>query len=158
MAAVACWERCRRALKGATRSPLQTWPPTLTGGSNYVFAWRIPPGSRSTTPITASFAAGGKLRSEFYIDRPTASACKEMFDGLATQKVQIETTYGRPLSWERLDDKKAARLNIISHLLETVPHQDVPHEHVKLPPRQERAYTRPPIDSQTWVPQRYVVR
>ncbi len=56
------------------------------------------------------------------------------------------------------DDKKAARLNIISHLLETVPHQDVPHQAVKLPPRQERAYTRPPIDSQTWVPQRYVVR
>jgi polyphosphate kinase 2 len=56
------------------------------------------------------------------------------------------------------DDKKAARLNVISHLLETVPHRDVPHEAVKLPPRQERAYTRPPIDSQTWVPQRYVVR
>ena len=56
------------------------------------------------------------------------------------------------------DDKKAARLNVISHLLETVPHQDVPHQAVKLPPRQERAYTRPPIDSQTWVPQRYVVR
>lgn len=55
------------------------------------------------------------------------------------------------------DDKKAARLNIISHLLETVPHHDVPHERVKLPHRQERAYTRPPIDSQTWVPQRYVV-
>jgi hypothetical protein len=29
---------------------------------------------------------------------------------------------------------------------------------VKLPPRQERAYTRPPIDSQSWVPQRYIVR
>ncbi len=55
------------------------------------------------------------------------------------------------------DDKKAARLNIISHLLETVPHEDVPHQAVKLPPRQERAYTRPPIDSQTWVPQRYIV-
>jgi polyphosphate kinase 2 len=55
------------------------------------------------------------------------------------------------------DDKKAARLNVISHLLATVPHHDVPHEHVKLPPRQERAYSRPPIDSQTWVPQRYVV-
>jgi polyphosphate kinase 2 len=56
------------------------------------------------------------------------------------------------------DDKKAARLNVISHLLETVPHRDVPHDPVKLPPRQARAYTRPPIDSQTWVPQRYVVR
>jgi polyphosphate kinase 2 len=56
------------------------------------------------------------------------------------------------------DDKKAARLNIISHLLATVPHDDVPHDAVKLPPRQEREYARPPIDSQTWVPQRYVVR
>jgi polyphosphate kinase 2 len=39
------------------------------------------------------------------------------------------------------DDKKAA-----------------PHEVVALPARQQRAYERPPIDSQTWVPRRYVVR
>jgi polyphosphate kinase 2 len=56
------------------------------------------------------------------------------------------------------DDKKAARLNVISHLLETVSYQETPHEVVELPPRQQRAYTRPPIDSQTWVPQRYLVR
>ncbi len=56
------------------------------------------------------------------------------------------------------DDKKAARLNVISHLLATVPHQETPHEVVELPPRQERAYSRPPIDSQSWVPQRYIVR
>ncbi len=56
------------------------------------------------------------------------------------------------------DDKKAARLNVISHLLSTVPHEAVPHDKVKLPPRQEREYARPPIDSQSWVPQRYVVR
>ena len=55
------------------------------------------------------------------------------------------------------DDKKAARLNIISHLLHIVPYDAVPHEEVALPPRQQRAYERPPIDSQTWVPQRYVV-
>src|SRR3954453_1015787 len=30
------------------------------------------------------------------------------------------------------DDKKAARLNVISHLLATVPHQETPHEVVKL--------------------------
>jgi polyphosphate kinase 2 len=66
----------------------------------------------------------------------------------------------REAPWHVVDaeNKKAARLNIISHLLETVPHQDVPHQAVNLPPRQERAYSRPPIDSQTWVPQRYVVR
>jgi polyphosphate kinase 2 len=55
------------------------------------------------------------------------------------------------------DSKKEARLNLISHLLEHVPYQEAPHEVFELPPRQERAYKRPPIDSQTWVPKRYVV-
>jgi polyphosphate kinase len=54
------------------------------------------------------------------------------------------------------DNKKEARLNLISHLLEHVPYREVPHEAFELPPRQERAYKRPPIDSQTWVPKRYV--
>jgi hypothetical protein len=56
------------------------------------------------------------------------------------------------------DDKKSARLNIISHLLEIVPYEEVPYEAVELPHRQQRSYERPPIDSQTWVPTRYVVR
>jgi polyphosphate kinase 2 len=56
------------------------------------------------------------------------------------------------------DDKKAARLNLISHLLSIVPHHDVPHSAVELPARQQRAYERPPIDSQNWVPTRYVRR
>jgi polyphosphate kinase len=56
------------------------------------------------------------------------------------------------------DDKKAARLNVISHLLTQVPYQDIPHSEVALPARQQRNYERPPIDSQTWVPKRYSVR
>ena len=56
------------------------------------------------------------------------------------------------------DDKRAARLNLISHLLTQIPYQDVPHEEILLPVRQKRNYERPPIDSQTWVPQRYAVR
>ncbi|ABW13271.1 protein of unknown function DUF344 [Parafrankia sp. EAN1pec] len=55
------------------------------------------------------------------------------------------------------DDKRSARLNLISHLLSTVPYETVPYPAVDLPPRQDRAYKRPPIDSQTWVPRRYVV-
>jgi polyphosphate kinase 2 len=56
------------------------------------------------------------------------------------------------------DDKKAARLNVISHLLTQVPYRDVPHEDIALPARQQRNYERPPIDSQTWVPKRYVIQ
>jgi polyphosphate kinase 2 len=56
------------------------------------------------------------------------------------------------------NDKRAARLNVISHLLSVVPHDEVPHQAIELPPRQQRSYTRPPIDSQTWIPTRYVVK
>jgi polyphosphate kinase 2 (PPK2 family) len=55
------------------------------------------------------------------------------------------------------DDKRTMRLNLISHLLSLIPYGDVPHEKVKLPPRQERAYVRPPQSDQNQVPARYVV-
>jgi len=56
------------------------------------------------------------------------------------------------------DNKKAGRLNIISHLLDVVPYEAVPHEEVALPARQQRNYERPPIDNQSWVPTRYIVK
>ena len=62
--------------------------------------------------------------------------------------------------WHVVDanDKKAARLNVISHLLSVVPHGDIPHEEIILPPRQQRDYERPPLDSQAWIPTRYIVQ
>ena len=61
--------------------------------------------------------------------------------------------------WHVVDanDKRAARLNVISHLLSQVPHDDVPHVPIVLPPRQQRDYQRPPFDSQAWIPTRYIV-
>ncbi|HEY5189115.1 MAG TPA: polyphosphate kinase 2 [Solirubrobacteraceae bacterium] len=54
------------------------------------------------------------------------------------------------------DDKKRARLNCISHLLETVPYKDVLPPRLELPPRAPQGgYKRPPLDSQTFVPDRY---
>jgi polyphosphate kinase 2 len=55
------------------------------------------------------------------------------------------------------DDKRTARLNLISHLLEQIPYERVDHEPVAFPARQERAYVRPPIDTQTFVPERFRV-
>jgi polyphosphate kinase len=55
------------------------------------------------------------------------------------------------------DDKRTMRLNLISHLLSLIPYEEIPHEKVKLPPRQERKYERPPPQSQNFVPERYVV-
>ncbi len=56
------------------------------------------------------------------------------------------------------DDKRTARLNLISHLLEQIPYKRINHDRIEFPPRQERAYIRPPADTQTYVPERYRVK
>ena len=55
------------------------------------------------------------------------------------------------------DDKRTARLNLIAHLLDQIPYEPIDHEKIALPPRQERAYVRPPAETQTFVPERYRV-
>jgi polyphosphate kinase len=54
------------------------------------------------------------------------------------------------------DDKRRARLNFISHLLDSIPYQDLTLEEIKLPPRQkEIEYERPPMNTQKFVPAKY---
>ncbi len=55
------------------------------------------------------------------------------------------------------DNKRAAHLNLISHFLSLIRYKDVPHEDIKLPPRQKRNYSRPPKSSQQMVPIKYEV-
>jgi polyphosphate kinase len=55
------------------------------------------------------------------------------------------------------DDKRTLRLNLISHLLSLIPYEELPREKIKLPPRQNRAYVRPPQSDQHYVPDRYKV-
>jgi polyphosphate kinase 2 len=57
------------------------------------------------------------------------------------------------------DDKRTARLNLISHLLSVVPYERPDKTRaLKLPPRQERPYVRPPKRTEHQVPARYSVR
>jgi polyphosphate kinase len=54
------------------------------------------------------------------------------------------------------DDKRRARLNVISHLLSLIPYQDLTPEPIELPPREpDRGYVRPPIDEQNFIPEPY---
>jgi polyphosphate kinase 2 len=55
------------------------------------------------------------------------------------------------------DDKKRARLNCISHLLTRIEYGEMEHTPYKLPSRKpaSKGYVRPPIDSQTFVPEVY---
>jgi polyphosphate kinase 2 len=51
------------------------------------------------------------------------------------------------------DDKRAARLNMISHLLSSIPYQAVERPALKLPKRpKSKGYRRPPRESQHYVP------
>jgi polyphosphate kinase len=54
------------------------------------------------------------------------------------------------------DDKKRARLNCISHILTSVPYEDILPPRIKLPPRAAQGgYIRPPMETQTFVPPRF---
>ncbi len=51
------------------------------------------------------------------------------------------------------DDKKRARLNVITHLLNMIDYEDLTPQPIVLPPRQdEGGYVRPPISDQTFIP------
>ena len=63
---------------------------------------------------------------------------------------------GSPWYVVNADDKKRARLNVISHLLSLIPYEDLTPAAMTLPTRTtEQAYVRPPIGEQTFVPERF---
>jgi polyphosphate kinase len=52
------------------------------------------------------------------------------------------------------DNKKRARLNVISHLLSLVHYEDLTPEPIALSPREpDRGYQRPPMSDQTFIPE-----
>jgi polyphosphate kinase 2 len=54
------------------------------------------------------------------------------------------------------DNKKRARLNVISHLLGRVPYRDLTPPPIVLPPREpDRGYVRPPMTDQSFIPEPY---
>ena len=54
------------------------------------------------------------------------------------------------------DNKKAARLNCIKHLLSLIPYEDLTPEPFDLEPRSKAGgYVRPPMDDQTFVPEHH---
>ena len=53
------------------------------------------------------------------------------------------------------NDKKRARLNIISHLLEQIPYDSPPRKPVVLPAREKRSGYREPDHSHQYIPAKY---
>ncbi|MFV2062938.1 MAG: polyphosphate kinase 2 [Chloroflexota bacterium] len=54
------------------------------------------------------------------------------------------------------DDKRRARLNVISHLLSLIPYEDLTPSPIVLPPREpDQGYVRTPLDEQSFIPEPY---
>jgi hypothetical protein len=62
------------------------------------------------TVLGNSFARGGKLRHDLYIDTGDARTTDAIFNSLLVRKDDLEKAYGRPLQWEPLPTKRASRI------------------------------------------------
>lgn len=61
---------------------------------------------------STSFAQGGRVRVEVYIDCGDKEKNDRTFQCLESKKESIEKEYGAPLTWESLDSKRACRVAI----------------------------------------------
>ena len=71
---------------------------------------------RSGLVYALAFKAGNKFGCELYIDTGDKEKNEELFDKLFSQREEIEASLG-PLSWERLDHRRACRIARIIEVL-----------------------------------------
>jgi hypothetical protein len=60
--------------------------------------------------FAVSFAAGGRLRTELYIDSGDAEENVRIYEHLALQRGVLESAYGGPLEFEPLEGRRACRI------------------------------------------------
>ena len=97
-AALEAFKARRPGVTSASRVGAQNWFSFSAGRTGFVFSW--------------AFAQGKKFRTELYIDTGDHNANKAAFDKLAGMAEQLTSTLGLPISWERLDDRRASRLAV----------------------------------------------
>ncbi len=61
-------------------------------------------------PHALSFASGGRLRTELYIDTGDGDRNREIFGALLDDRQAFETAYGRAVEWEALEGRRACRV------------------------------------------------
>lgn len=88
----------RPGVTTASRVSPQNWFTFSAGRSGLGFNW--------------SFVSGRRLRCELYIDASTREEAKALYDALRARAEEIEAAIGEPISWERLDDRRASRLGV----------------------------------------------
>jgi hypothetical protein len=73
------------------------------------------------------------------VRRPREVAVPTPFEEARDEMFQATDTAWAPWHVARSNDKRRARLNIITHLLSKIPYEDLKRAKIKLPKRQKRA-------------------
>jgi polyphosphate kinase len=79
------------------------------------------------------------------------------YDSSRARDMMLKATSSKEAPWfvVRSDDKRKARLNAISHILERVPHKRISRERVKLPPRSDKGRYNDALKGAKFVAERY---
>jgi len=124
------WQKVvRSAAKGqkeSTKSPLYAkfweallarlvdeglaWTRRRPGDTVFGENWIDMPSKIRGASLNFSFARGGRLRNELYIDSGSQEDNDRTFEALATQREKIERAYGGPLEFEQLEGRRASRV------------------------------------------------
>lgn len=79
-------------------------------GQSWIWIAGVPEEGGQVANLSFSFALGNRFRVELYIDSGDKTYNKQVFDALYEQREAIESDFGAPLQWERLDERRASRV------------------------------------------------
>jgi len=75
-------------------------------------SWFGIPVGRSGFGIALAFTSKRTARVELYIDVGDQARNKLAFDSLLANRTDLETAFGEPLTWDRLDQRRASRISV----------------------------------------------
>ncbi|WP_420642163.1 DUF4268 domain-containing protein [Candidatus Leptofilum sp.] len=82
----------------------------MPDGVNWYWTKGISVKGKGLASFTFSFGRGSIFRVELYIDSGDQTLNKQIYDGLAAQKAEIEAEVSCELTWQRLDHRRASRI------------------------------------------------
>ena len=124
-----------------------------------------PPKAHIPVEIAMAVAHVEEIKAKIFRKKPKITrehfgvlSSDRIFDYSKAKDEMFAYTDTKQSTWYvvEADDKRKARLNCICHLLSMIPYDDVPRETITLPPlERDKAYVRPPMSEQTFVPNKY---
>lgn len=102
----AFWERFIARIRDEEPSWTRRQPGATTNPNN----WLDMPSPIRDASFNVSFARGRRLRNELYIDTGDGDENDRVYAAIAAQRNAIESVFGRPLEFESLEGKRAARI------------------------------------------------